>query len=104
MTEKHLGYRYRASAIGYPDLGTYSEILHGGLDQLFGPGRAIDMDRLGALAIPRQGHQRTETRCVVVMVVRNKNQSDLSDINTSLCQTACGAVAGINDIMRAVDG
>jgi hypothetical protein len=41
---------------------------------------------------------------VIVMMVRNENRSDLSDISTSLRQTACDAVAGIDDIVRAVDG
>jgi hypothetical protein len=38
------------------------------------------------------------------MMVRNKNRSDLSDVNTSLRKTPCDAVAGINDIVCAVDG
>ena len=37
------------------------------------------------------------------MMVRNKNRSDLSDINTSLRKTPRDTVAGINDIMRPVD-
>jgi hypothetical protein len=41
---------------------------------------------------------------VIVMMVRNKNRSDLSDINTSLRKAASDAVTGINDIMRPVDG
>ena len=41
---------------------------------------------------------------MIVMMVRNKNHSDLSDINTSLRKTPCDTVAGINDIMRPVDG
>jgi hypothetical protein len=104
MTEEHPGYRYGATSIGNPDLGTYGEILHSGLDQLFCPGRAIDVDRLRALAIPRQGHQSTKARGVIIMMVRNKDCSDLSDINTGLRKTPCDTVAGINDIMRSVDG
>jgi hypothetical protein len=51
-----------------------------------------------------QGHQRTKARCVIVVMVRNKNYSDLSEINTSLPKTACDTVTGINDIMQPVDG
>jgi hypothetical protein len=61
------------------------------------------MDRLRTLAIPRQGHQRTKASRVIVMMVRNENRSNLSQINTSLRNAACGAVAGINDIMRPVN-
>ncbi len=104
MTEEHLGYRYGATSVGNPDLGTDSEILHSGLDQLFCPGRAIDIDRFGALLIPRNRHQRTKARCVIVMMMRDKNSSDLPNVNTSFCKTPRDAVAGINDIMRPVDG
>ena len=54
VTEEQLGYRHGATAVGNPDLGADGEILHSGFDQLFCPGRAIDVDRLRALAIPRQ--------------------------------------------------
>ena len=104
MTEEHLGYRYGAASISNPDLGTYGEILHGGFNQLYCFGRAIDIDRLRTLSIPRNRQQRTKTGCVIVMMVRNENDSDLSGIDTSFRKTARGAVAGINDIMRAVDG
>jgi hypothetical protein len=40
---------------------------------------------------------------VIVMMVCNKNHSDLSDINTSFRKTARDAVACINDIMHPVD-
>ena len=36
---------------------------------------------------------------MIVMMVRNKDRSDLSDINTSLRKTARDAVAGIDDII-----
>jgi hypothetical protein len=41
---------------------------------------------------------------VIVMMVGNKNDSDLSGIDTSFRKTAGGAVASIDDIMRAVNG
>jgi len=97
-------HRHGATSVGYPDLSAYGEILHSGLDQFFRPGRAIDVDRLRTLAIPRQGHQRTKACCVIVMMVRNKNEADLSRIDTSFRKTACDTVAGINNIMRPVDG
>src|SRR4030095_15510242 len=49
MTEEHLCYRYAAASVGNSDLGTDGEILHSGRDELYGPRRAIDMDRLGAI-------------------------------------------------------
>src|SRR5919108_466542 len=104
MTEEQPGYRYGATAVSNPDLGTYGEILYSGPDQLFSPGRAIDVDRFRALAIPRQGHQRTKSSCVIIMMVCNKNRSDLSDINTGLRKTPCDGIAGIDDIMRSIDG
>jgi hypothetical protein len=101
ITEEQLGYRYGAASISNPDLGTYGEILHGGLNQLCCSGRAIDVDRLRTLSIPRNRQRRTKTGCVIVMMMRNENDSDLPGIDTSLRKTARGAVAGINDIMRA---
>ena len=55
-------------------------------------------------SFPGQGHQRTEASRLIVMMVRNKNRSNLSDFYTSLRNTARGAVTGINDIMHPVDG
>ena len=78
MTEEHLVYRQRATSVGDPDLGTDGVILHSGFDQLFGPGRAIDMDRLGALLIPRDRQQRTETGCVIVVMMSDKDNSDFA--------------------------
>ena len=60
------------------------------------------MDRLRTLAIPRQGHQRTKASRMIVMMVRNENRSDLSQINTSLRNAACGAVAGRRDAKRGM--
>jgi hypothetical protein len=104
MTRENLGYRHSATSVGNPDLGTYGEIPHSGLNQLFCSRRTIDDDRLRSLAIPRQGHQGTKTCRVIVMMMRNKNRSDLSDINTRFRKAACDTIAGINDIMRPVDG
>jgi hypothetical protein len=41
---------------------------------------------------------------MIVMMMCNKNRSYLSDIDTSLRNAPCDAVAGINDIMRPVNG
>ena len=73
MTEEHLRYRYAAASVGNPDLGADGEILHSGLDQLFCPGRAIDMDRFGAFLIPRNRQQRTKTSRVIVVMMSDKN-------------------------------
>src|SRR5262245_39544421 len=53
MTEEQFSDRYGTTAVSYPDFGTNCEILHSSLHQLFCPGRAIDVDRLRTLAIPR---------------------------------------------------
>jgi hypothetical protein len=83
VTEKHLGYRYCAATVGNPDLGADTEILHSRLDQLFRSGRAIDMDRLGAILIPRDRQQCTETGCVIVVMVGDKDNSDFANVDTS---------------------
>ena len=88
VSEKDVDYRHGAASIGNPDLRAYDEILHGGLDQLLRFERAVDVDRLRTLAIPRQGHQRTKASRMIVMMVRNENRSDLSQINTSLRNAA----------------
>src|SRR5262245_60192767 len=104
VTDEYLGDRHGATSVGDPDLSTYGEVLHGGFDQFCCPGRAIDVNRLRPLTIPGQGHQRAKARRVIVMMVCNKNGSDLSDIDTSFRKTTRSAVAGINNIMRSVDG
>ena len=103
MTEEYLGYRHAATSVGNPDLGTDSEILNSGLDQLCCPGRAIDMDRFSAILIPRHRQQRTKTSRVIVMMVSDKNNADFPDVDTSFRKTPRDAVARINDIMRPVD-
>jgi hypothetical protein len=40
---------------------------------------------------------------VIVMMVRNKNSSDFSNIDTSFRKTACDAVARVNDVQCSVD-
>jgi hypothetical protein len=103
MTEKHLDYGDRAAAIGDPDLGTDLEVLHSGFDELFCSGRAVDMDRLGAILIPRNRQQRTKASCVIVVMVSDKDNSDFTNVDTSFHKTPCDSVTGINDIMRSVD-
>jgi hypothetical protein len=104
MTEEHLRYRYAAAAIGNPDLRTDVEILHSGLDQLLCSGRAIDMDRFSAILIPRNRQQRTETGCVIVVMVSDKDNPDFANVDTSFRKTPHDSVARINHIMRPVDG
>jgi hypothetical protein len=87
VTEKHLGYRYCAATVGNPDLGADTEILHSRLDQLFRSGRAIDMDRLGAILIPRDRQQRTKASCVIVVMVSDKNDSDFPNVDTGFRKT-----------------
>jgi hypothetical protein len=41
---------------------------------------------------------------MIVMMMSDKNSSDLSNVDTSFCKTAGDGVAGINNIMRPVDG
>jgi hypothetical protein len=103
MSEEHLGYRYRAASVGNPDLSTDGEILHSGLDQLYGLVRAIDIDRFAAILIPRNRQQRAKTGRVIVMMVSDKNSSDLSNIDTSFRKTACDAIARVNNVQCVVD-
>jgi hypothetical protein len=104
VTEEHMVYRHCAASIRDSDLGTNAEILHSRVDQFFCSRWPIDMDRFRTLAIPRRRHQRTKSRRVIVMMVRDENNSDLSYINTRLRNTPDDTVAGINAIVRAVDG
>jgi hypothetical protein len=53
--------------------------------------------------IPRNRQQRAETGCVIVVVMSDKYCSDLPNVNANFCNTPRDAVAGINDIMRAVN-
>jgi hypothetical protein len=41
---------------------------------------------------------------VIVVMVSDKDNSDFPNVDTSFRKTPCDAVAGINDIMRSVDG
>ena len=99
MTEEHLGNRYTAPAVGNPEFGTDGEILHGGFDQRFGSGRAVDIDRPGPPVVPSNRHQRAKTCGVVVVVMSNENGSDVAGVDASFCETSGDAVAGIDDIM-----
>jgi hypothetical protein len=103
VAEEHLSYRHGAASVGNPDLSTYREIHHSGRHQLYGPGRPIDMDRLRAILIPHNRQQRTKTSCVIVMMVSDKNSSDLSNVDTNFRKTTCDAVALINDAKCPVD-
>jgi hypothetical protein len=65
--------------------------------------RAIDIDRFGAILIPRNRQQCTKTGRVIVMMVSDKNSSDLSNIDTSFRKTACDAIARVNNVQCVVD-
>ena len=103
-THEYLGYRYGPASVGNTDLGTDREVPHSGFDQFFCLRRTVNMDWLCALSIPRQRQERSEARGVIVVMVRNKNRSDVSDLNTRLRETPRDAVPGVNNVMRAVDG
>jgi len=98
MTEEHLGDRNGPTSVGNPDLGTYGEVLHRRLDQVFCPGRTVDIDWLSPLVILCIGHQRTKTRRMIIMVMREKNSSDVADVDPGFRQTARDSVAGVNNI------
>src|SRR6185503_12225938 len=103
MTKEHLRYRHGATSVSNSDLSTNGVILHGGLDQLCCPGRAVDIDGLGTLSAPRNRQQRTKARRVIVMMMSDKNRSNFSEIYTSLRKTTGNTVAGINEIMCPID-
>src|SRR5262249_31602652 len=67
--------------------------------------RSLRSQRSSCLTLkPRTSSNVLRTCCVIVMMVGNKNRSDLRAIYTSLRSTACDAVAGINDIVHPIDG
>src|SRR5258708_1148147 len=103
VAEEQLVYRYRATSVGNPDLGTDGEILHRGLDQIFCPWRAIDIDGLGSLVIPSDGHERTESCSVIVVMVSDEDSSHISNVEPRLSNAACSTVAGAHDIKSAID-
>src|SRR6185437_16025812 len=98
VTEKDLSDRYRTASIGDSDLRANGEVLHVCLDELFRPRRPVHIDRLRALVVPGGGHQRAETRRMIIMMVREENDSDVSNVEASLGNTARGPVAGIDYI------
>jgi hypothetical protein len=62
------------------------------------------MDRFGAILIPCNQKQCTKTSRVIVVMVSDKNSSNLSKVDTTFRKTPRNAVARINYIMRPVDG
>jgi len=60
MTEKYLSNRDATPSIGHSDFGTDGQVLRSSLDQICRPWRTIDVDRLDAILIPRDRHQRRE--------------------------------------------
>src|SRR5436190_10681822 len=64
----------------------------------FSAGRPVHMDRLSALLIPCDRHQRAQAGGVIVVMMGDEDRSDFLDADAGLCQTACDHVAGIDDI------
>src|SRR5262249_51765121 len=103
MTEEHSIYRYAPASIGDPDFSAYPEILHRCLDQVFCPGRTIHIDRLGALVVPGDRHQRSEARRVIVVKMSEENGSNIPDIDSGFGDPARRPIAGVNDIQCSID-
>jgi hypothetical protein len=62
------------------------------------------MYRFGAILIPRNRQQRTETGRVIVVMMSDKDSSDFANVDSGFRKTPRDAVAGIDYIMRPVDG
>ena len=103
MPEKHLSNWYTAPTIGNPDLGTLLEILYGSLDQCFRSGWTIDIDRHCAIEVPYLGQKKTETTSVIVVVMSNEYGSDFSHVHGSFCDAARYPVAGVHNVVDAID-
>jgi hypothetical protein len=103
VTEEHPSDWNGTASIGNSNFGTQRKILHGGLNQHFRPGRAIDVDRLRPVFIPSDGHQRPKSRCVIVMVVGDENDADVSNIDSGLRHAANDAISGVNDVRDSID-
>ena len=54
MAVEYLSDRFAAPAVGDPDFGADAVIMDRRFDQFLRARRTVDVDRLGALAIPRQ--------------------------------------------------
>jgi len=76
-----------------PNLGADGEILYSSLHQIFGPGRAVDVDGCRPLIVPGGGHQRTEARGVVVVTMRDEDRADVANVESSLCNPARDSVS-----------
>jgi hypothetical protein len=62
------------------------------------------MDRFGAILIPCNRQQCTETGRVIVVMMSYKDSSDFSDVNPGFCKAPCDPIARIDYVMRPVDG
>jgi hypothetical protein len=103
VANEHLRNRRGNAPVGNSDLGTNVEILHSSPDKRFGRGRAIDIDRFGAILIPRGRHQPTEPRSMIVVMMGEKHRGQIADINVSFRKPAGDAVAGIDKIVHLID-
>jgi hypothetical protein len=103
VTEEHLIYGYAPTSISNPDFGAYAEILYHSLDQVFCPRRAIHINRLGALVIPGDRHQRSQTSHMVVVKMGEENGANIPDINSGFGDPTRRAIASVNDIERSID-
>jgi hypothetical protein len=103
MPEEHLRYRYAATSIRNPNFGAYAEILDRSLDQVFCPRRAIHIDRLGTLVVPGDGHQRSEPGSVIIMMMGEKDGSNIPNIKSSFRNPTRRSVASVNDIEGSID-
>src|SRR5262245_44207317 len=104
MTKEYLSNRHRDAAVGNSDLSTDIEQLHNRFDERLRWGWAIHIDRFRKILIPCGRDQRTETSRVVIMMMRDKNRGDLANVNAGFCQPTRNTIAGIHEIMRAING
>jgi hypothetical protein len=103
VAEEHLFDWHRAAAVADPDLGIVVEIGDGSLDQAGRAGRPIDVDWRRALRAPLHGHEVAEPASVIVVAVGNEDGAEAAEVEFQLGETARRAIAGVDEIGRAVD-
>ena len=101
MAVKDIGHR-PLLALGPADFSVRREIVHRALDEGL-DAAAVNIDRLGALIFPFGHQERRQPRSVIAVRMGDEDFSDFAEIVAGLHDAARHAVAGIDQIERAVD-
>ncbi len=103
VPKEQLADRDRSAAIGDSDVRADAEVLNRCLDQVFGFGRAIDVDGLRPLIVPGGGHQCTDACGVIVVMVGDEYRSDVAHVEACLRNSARGSIPRIDHIQGTID-